>query len=152
MEGGLYGPLVKGRGLEATGGRSYPEERWERGAFSGFVLSRIPQAQLQRCCRGNAFESFQRKWLLDKPPRFATFSPRREADLWPLVSKYRETPPPAPPLQFHPHCSAPLNRKKKPEIHVFLFRLSQAGPVAQESRIQLVKKREEKREAATMQR
>lgn len=54
-------------------------------------------------------------------------------------------------LQFHPHCSAPLNRKKKPEIHVFLFGLSRAVPVAQESRIQLVKKREEKSEAATMQ-
>lgn len=54
-------------------------------------------------------------------------------------------------LRFHPHCSAPLNRKKKPEIHVFLFGLSRAVPVAQESRIQLVKKREEKSEAATMQ-
>lgn len=54
-------------------------------------------------------------------------------------------------LQFHPHCSAPLNRKIKPEIRVFFFGLSRAVPVAQESRIQLVKKREEKSEAATMQ-
>ncbi len=109
-------------------------------------------------------------------PQFATFSPPPgKDDLWPPVSKYRVTPQQPPSqlepvlsdctptttaatttqphtLQFHPHCSAPLNRKKKPEIHVFLFGFSRAVPVAQESRIQLVKKREEKSEAATMQR
>lgn len=165
VEKGGWQKPVKG---EATLKRG---ENWE-GVW--IVLSRIPQAQLQRCCRGQKrFWKFLKGeiycWI--NRPQFSTFStPPGEDNLWPPVSKYRVTPqqPPSQPepslsdctpttttqphtLQFHPHCSAPLNRKKKPEIHVFLFGLSRAVPVAQESRIQLVKKREEKSEAATMQ-
>lgn len=59
---------MKGEGCKASKREATPR-RGEKGSFlAESVLSRVGQAQLQRCCRGTAFETFQRKWLLDKPP------------------------------------------------------------------------------------
>lgn len=66
-------PQRPGRGMKRNRAQASKREatprRSEKGFFLGRpVLFRVGQAQLQRCCRGTAFEIFQRKWLLDKPP------------------------------------------------------------------------------------
>lgn len=141
--GTLHWPLVWRRGWRVAGQwrakLPWREVRTGRGTGVTIVLLRIPQAQLQRCCRGQKrFWVSKRKWLLDKPSSIRHFlttagggqpltpgikvqgdataatQPARAGPLADCAPTAAATTTRPHTLQFHPHCSVPLNRKKKP--------------------------------------